>query len=424
MSAEEIQSLLFGILKVSVILFIAVYSYQVIYLFIPFLYRKKYEPETDVVNKRYAFLIAARNEAHVISELIQSIKSQNYPQELIDIFVVADNCTDDTAEQARNAGAIVFERENKIKVGKSYALEFLLEQIKKAYPPKHFDGYFVFDADNLLDENYVTAMNKTFNEGYHILTSYRNSKNYGKNWISAGYSLWFLKDSKFLNEPRMLLGKSTIVTGTGYLFSQDILDRTDGWKFHLLTEDVEFSTYHILHGETVGYCKDAVFYDEQPENFMQSWNQRARWIKGYFQVFRKYKKDLIGRLFTTGDFTYYDLMMLFIPAFVLTAVQIFANILLLGFSIVNDHQVEANIMLMINSVLISYVLLAVAGTLTTLSEWHKIYAPWHKKIFYIFTFPLFVYTYFPIACYAMVKNVEWTPIVHKHAVKLNDIVKN
>lgn len=423
MSAEEIQSLLFEVLKVSVILFIAVYSYQVAYLFIPFLCRKKVSADIAVANKRYAFLIAARNEAHVIGELIQSIRCQNYPQELIDIFVVADNCTDDTAVQARAAGAVVFERENKVQVGKSYALEFLLKQIKKS-SRKNFDGYFVFDADNLLDENYVTEMNKTFNEGYHILTSYRNSKNYGKNWISAGYALWFLKDSKFLNEPRMLLGKSTIVTGTGYLFSQEILDRTHGWKFHLLTEDVEFSTYHILQGETVGYCKDAVFYDEQPESFMQSWNQRARWIKGYFQVFRKYKKALLYRLFTTGDFTYYDMMMLFIPAFVLTAVQVAANILLLGFSIINNHEVEANVMLMLESVLISYVLLAVAGALTTISEWHKIYAPWQKKIGYIFTFPLFVYTYFPIACYALFKNVEWTPIVHKHAVKLHDIVKN
>lgn len=424
MGAEEIQSFLFAVLKISVALFIAIYFYQVVYLFIPFFVREKKVSGKKVIDHKYAFLIAARNEENVIGELIKSIQDQSYPKELLKIFVVADNCSDATAEAARKAGATVFERENKLLVGKSYALEFLLEQIKEAFPAERFDGYFVFDADNLLDKDYVAAMNITFNQGYQILTSYRNSKNYGKNWISAGYALWFLKDSKFLNEPRMLLGKSTIVTGTGYLFSQAILDKTNGWAFHLLTEDVEFSTYHILQGETIGYCRDAMFYDEQPEGFVQSWNQRARWIKGYFQVFLRYKGALIGRFLKTGDFTCYDLMMLFIPAFVLTAVQVAAGFLLLAFSVSSHSALTDNLLFMFESILISYILLTLAGALTTFCEWHKIYASWQKKILYIFTFPIFVYTYFPIACYALCKDVEWKPIVHKHAVKLNDIVKN
>jgi glycosyltransferase involved in cell wall biosynthesis len=111
---------------------------------------------------RFAVLIAARNEEAVISQLIESIQHQSYPSQLIKIFVAADNCTDNTAAAAREAGAVVWERFNRKKIGKGYALNFLLKQIEKTCPDKPFDGYFVFDADNLLDENYISEMNKTF----------------------------------------------------------------------------------------------------------------------------------------------------------------------------------------------------------------------------------------------------------------------
>ena len=138
---------------------------------------------------RFAVVTAAINEEQVIGNLIASIKKQNYPAELLDIFVVADNCTDQTAKVARSAGAVVYERTNPEKRGKGYALEFLFDKIQEDYGWDNYEGFFVFDADNLLDENFVVEMNAVFDHGYKIITSYRNSKNYDSNWISAGYSL-------------------------------------------------------------------------------------------------------------------------------------------------------------------------------------------------------------------------------------------
>ena len=77
----------------------------------------------------------------------------------------------------------------------------------------------------------------------------------------------------------MLLGSSCAVSGTGFLFSREVLEQCGGWKFYLLTEDIEFSVVNILRGEKIGYCKDAVVYDEQPESFRQSCRQRMRWAK-------------------------------------------------------------------------------------------------------------------------------------------------
>lgn len=164
---------------------------------------------------------------------------------------------------------MVYTRFNREKVGKGYALEQLLLHIEEDYP-KVYDGFFVFDADNVLDCRFVEEMNRTFSDGYEVVTSYRNSKNYGDNWISAGYALWFIRESRYLNNSRMLLGTSCAVSGTGFLFSRQVMESTNGWKFHLLTEDIEFSVHHILQGRKIGFCADAVLYDEQPVTFRQS----------------------------------------------------------------------------------------------------------------------------------------------------------
>ena len=96
-----------------------------------------------------------------------------------------------------------------------------MDRINKDYG-NVYDGYFVFDADNILEQDYIEKMNQCFNQGNQIITSYRNSKNYGANWISAGYGLWFLRESRYLNNAREIIHSSCAVSGTGFLFSKEI----------------------------------------------------------------------------------------------------------------------------------------------------------------------------------------------------------
>ena len=211
--------------------FFLCYSYQ--FFYIPVAWWKKDAPHREPVMHRIAVLIAARNEQAVIGNLIDSIKAQDYPADKVDIFVVADNCTDLTGTVSGAHGATVYFRNNKAQVGKGYALQYLLRCIEEDFAP--YDGYLVLDADNVLSPNYITEINKTFSDGYEIVTSYRNSKNYGDNWISAGYALWFLRESRYLNGARCRLGSSCAVGGTGFLFSHKILEKCGGWNFFLLT---------------------------------------------------------------------------------------------------------------------------------------------------------------------------------------------
>ena len=198
------------------------YIYQFYYVFV--VLTRKPPLQEAKANHKYAVMISARNESQVIGDLIHSIRVQNYPQELISIFVIADNCTDNTAEIARNAGATeVYERFNNEEVGKGYALNYGWHEIQKRDDAESFEAYFVFDADNVLDANYFREMNKVFDGGAEASTSYRNSKNYGSNWISAGYAIWFLREAKYLSQARLTLNTSCAISGTGFFIAAHVL---------------------------------------------------------------------------------------------------------------------------------------------------------------------------------------------------------
>ena len=403
------------------ILFTGFYSYQIVYVFVSLF--KKSNALHASSNHKYAVVIAARNESAVISQLIKSIKKQNYPAELVDIYVVADNCTDNTAEVARNAGARVFERFNRRYVGKGYALDYAFKNIMRS--SESYDGYFVFDADNLLDENYISEMNKVFDNGYKIVTSYRNSKNYDTNWLSAGYSLWFLREAKYLNNARMILNTGCAISGTGFMVSDEIIRKNNGWKHHLLTEDIEFSIDNALHGEKIGYCGNAVLYDEQPYLFEQSWNQRLRWAKGFYQVFAKYGGSLFKNMFLKGSFCCYDMLMTIMPALFLSLTSVTVNFAFFYFGFINIElyptlmrETSAAVLM---SILNSYAILFVMGLLTTITEWNNINSTPMKKIKYVFTFPIFIFTYVPISIVALFRKIEWKPITHNIAKTIEEL---
>ncbi len=399
-------------------LFFACYVYQFVYIPIAWLPRKKETLHAPM--HRFAVLIAARNEEAVIGKLIDSIKAQGYPGRLVKIFVAADNCTDATAEAARSHGAEVYERYDMTRRGKGYALDFLLREIKLRGHVR-FDGYIVLDADNVLDRDFILHMNETFSAGHDIVTCYRSSKNYGDNWISAGYALWFLRESRYLNSARARLGSSCGVSGTGFLFSQAVLDaQGGGWPFHLLTEDIEFTIDNVTRGMNVGYCPDAIAYDEQPISFRQSWAQRLRWSRGYLQVFKKYVRALISGIFS-GSFSCYDMAMSIMPAAVLTGLSIVVN---LGAALVNVlyyHEWGVLGVSALQTLVNLYLTLFIIGAITTATEWKSIHCEPAKKIFYVFTFPLFMLSYVPIVIHSLFVTPEWTHIDHTRTLDVQQI---
>ena len=401
------------------------YTYQLYYVLVVLTRRPK--ELTAKKNHKYAAVISARNESAVIGQLIHSIKVQNYPSELIDVFVIADNCTDNTAEVAREAGAIVFPRFNTEEVGKGYALDYGFSVIRSQYADRGYEAFFVFDADNVLDVNYFREMNKTFDNGAVASTSYRNSKNYDSNWISAGYAIWFLREAKFLNQARLTLNTSCAVSGTGFFISTKVIERAGGWKWHLLTEDIEFSTNAILAGERISYTPTAVLYDEQPITFRDSWNQRFRWAKGFYQVFWHYGARLAKGIATNpkgSRFACYDMLMTIAPGMLLTVVSVLFNAIIIALAAAGMMSTGVMVASSVSSIcfcLMNYVIfMFMFGVLTTFIEWDSIRSTTAKKIRYMFTFPLFMLTYVPIALVALVKKCNWKPIKHSINVDVKE----
>ncbi len=138
---------------IPIMLLSAVMIYFVVFGAVGLFKRKRYK-KTDKIN-RFGMIIPARNEEKVVAGLIESIKKNNYPQDMIQIFVIAHNCTDRTAEIAREHGATVYEYNNPNECTMGYAFKHLFSCIERDYGTQTFDGFFLFNADNLLDINYI-----------------------------------------------------------------------------------------------------------------------------------------------------------------------------------------------------------------------------------------------------------------------------
>lgn len=393
------------------------YFYQIVYLILPLL--KKPRPLEATALRRYAILIAARNEEAVLPHLLASIRAQDYPTELITTYVVADNCTDRTAEVARSGGARVFCRFNKTQIGKGYALNFLLGQIDGNEGLDRYDAFLIFDADNLLLPDYVRQINRVCSNGYDAFCGYRNSKNFGANWISQGYALWYLHDSCHLNQSRMLLGTTCAVNGTGFGFTRRLLERMGGWNFFTLTEDIEFSTWCATRGIRIGYCRDAMVFDEQPENFRQSWRQRTRWTQGGLQVSIRYAGDLLRGLLKGGPTAY--------ASFETATLSLWGygmGVICCGMTLLVTFLAERWLGLgkaILLGLAGTYGSMFVIGALTMLTERKRIRATFKEKIRSLFAFPLFMMTFVPIALSAPFRKFQWQPIAHTVAISAEEL---
>jgi cellulose synthase/poly-beta-1,6-N-acetylglucosamine synthase-like glycosyltransferase len=366
-------------------------------------------------------LIAARNEQAVLPYLLESLRGQDYPAERIHIYVVADNCTDDTARAAAEHGATVYSRFNRREVGKGYALNYLLERIKEEGSYDSYDAFLVFDADNLLKPDYVSAINRSFSDGFEAVTGYRNTKNFSDSWVSAGYGIWFMHDSVHLNQSRMLLGTTCAVSGTGFGFTRGLLERCGGWRFHTLTEDVEFDTWCATNGVRIGFCRDAMLYDEQPASFAVSWRQRTRWVQGGVQIAFRYTHTLLRSLFRGGATSWasYENISIGFWGFLFSGVIMAFSLLTAGM----ENGWTGVLLAALAALRGGFLGMFGMSFLTTVTQWKYIEATAGKKILYMFTFPLFMLSYVPIGICAIFCKFEWSPIAHTVAVPFSAIAR-
>lgn len=314
--------------NVTAVFQISVFAIMMYYFILGFagLYRKKEKKSYKPKNK-FAMIVAAHNEEVVIGKLIESMLNQDYPKELFDIFVIADNCDDNTAKVAREYGVYVYERFNKTEKGKGYALEWLFDKIFKMN--NKYDAVAIFDADNLVSKNWCKEINSKMEEGYKVVQGYIDSKNPNDSWIATSYSIAFWTQNRMFQLARANIGLSNQIGGTGFAVNTEVLKEL-GWGATCLTEDLEFTCKLILNGEKVGWAHDAIIYDEKPLTLKQSWVQRRRWMQGFTDVASRYffkliKKGLKTRKFFMLDCALYVIQPFFTLMIGISAVLSFAQ---------------------------------------------------------------------------------------------------
>ena len=403
--------------RLLVVLFFLCYAYQFAYIPIAWLRRPRvYGPGR---RNRFAFLIAARNEEAVIGQLLDSIRAQDYPADLFDIYVVADNCTDRTAEAAEAGGAQVYRRFDRTRIGKGYALHELLEWMRRTGELDRWDAFLIFDADNLLCPDYISKINRTCSDGFAAFHGYRNTKNFGDSWISSAYALWYLHDSVHLNAARMMLGTTCAVSGTGFGFTRALLDEMGGWNFFTLTEDIEFDNWCAASGVRIGFCREAMLYDEQAATFAQSWKQRIRWTQGGIQVSLLYASRLARGILRGGRTAW--------ASFEAATLSVFGYLLsgLSALSVFVTALAEGGVHGLLAALAVAfaggYFGLAAMGALTLATEWRKIAAPARKKLLSALTFPLFMMTFIPAGLCAIFCKRGWEPTRHTVAVGIGSL---
>ena len=378
----------------------------------------RFKEKTIIKNKKHKFMliVPAHNEANVVGNLIESLNSLDYPKELYDVYLIADNCTDDTAEIGKKLNAKVYERFDEERKTKGFALQWFLA--KKIEENADYDAFCVFDADNVVDKNFLNAMNKKLCQGEEVVQGYRDIKNPTDSWISAGYAIFYWMMNRFYHLARYNLGLSPLINGTGFMVDFNLIKPT-GWDTITLTEDIEFSLKNIAQGRKLGWATDAVVYDEQPTEFMQSWSQRSRWSVGHLQCLKYYTKDL-----AEGVLEYRTLMNFDGLLYILGLPMMLMSFLLIGVNtamyLIGGMTTGVLIFNYFKYILVTLFVPILTAIFVLIIEKRPIRPMLKGLILY----PVFMGSWIVINIKCMIKpNTKWEKIEHEKDVKIEEIKK-
>ena len=365
---------------------------------------------------KFAIIVPSRNEEKVIGGLIKSLQKQRYPDKLYEVYVVPNNCTDDTAGAAKKAGANVIECTVPVKV-KADVLQFVFKKFKSR---DDIDAYVIFDADNLVHPNFLARMNDALCEGVQVAQCFRDAKNMGDNWLTGSYTLFYFIQNFFFNRARMNFSGSAAINGTGFMIKKEVV--ANGFNTKTLTEDSEFTGQCALRGIQVAFVEEAITYDEHPQNFWASWKQRKRWTSGCISCLQIYGKDLLKTFFKTGNIACFDMVMMYLCPIVMV-LGFFLSIVLIVFHITGVELFDFFSYLYAMGIL--FFVLSYLATVSMNIFVVKYNKKSIKNVFSgIILFALFLATWIPINIICIFKKTEkWEEIKHDRSdVDLDELI--
>lgn len=407
-----------------VLIFIA--SYLLIKEYIVALKGSKVTLKRIYDNPSLAVLIPARDESKVISNLIDSIEKQTFKIDSKDIYIIVESKKDKTVDIAKERNINIIYRKNLTnRRRKGYALDDAIKEILRK--KKHYDAYFIFDADNVLDRNYFKEMVKSYKKGYDIGIGYRNTKNGNSSIFSACSSLTFSMINTFSNNYKMKHNLTLTVSGTGFYIKGKILEELGGYPFNSLTEDYEFTLYATLNDLTSTYNMKAKYFDEQPTDYNTTIKQRTRWVKGYFDSRRKYYPLLKNKAVRKdNNYPSVYITLVGVKPYVLLVISVILYLANLTYRIISNSIVKVEVYTLLLQflviVLAIYIVLLIFTGILLIKEKDNLRLNRKMKIKSLFFNPLFLASY--VKClYLALKNKDlaWEKI--EHTVNMEKEVK-
>ena len=370
-------------------------------------------PTTAAPKTRFAVIIPARNEEAVIGNLIESLLKQNYPAELFDVYAAINNCTDKTALRASQAGAKVFSCYGEVRC-KGDALNQSLEYLMSVDP--QYDVFCVFDADNLVDSNFLLEMNSAFVNGAKVAKGRNEAKNPYDSWISGCYAIYFRMSNFLYNSARSNLGLSARLVGTGFAIHRNVLIQLGGWHTHTLTEDAEFAAICAEHGIKVAWVPKALAYDEEPNELGVSLRQRKRWCSGMVEVARAKLPDVCRSMRKKHKGLKFDSIMFQLNSFI-QAIAFIPMLINLGIAIL-PHITPDEIILIFAQLMLAY-----AGGVALAAAIALISGDWDARIAKsVFTYPIFLATWLPLQLLAIIHTTQkWEEIRHNRGISIQEL---
>ena len=402
---------------------------QVLYVLFAWI-KKKTFPKSDKKAK-IAYLIPAFNEESVIYNTVKEcLDKQDYPKELFDVFVVANNCTDKTAELAEKAGAKVLILNDPDPTHRMalYPLKYGVDYILKT---NNYDMIIHLDADNHLNSEYSSLMNDAYQTGIDFARPYEGSLNATQNFYTKACTLFYSFDSRYGSRVRERLNIAAHINGSGAMMSTRMLNKCGGYDAKTISDDAEFNFNRMLEGYKGHYIEDAVVYEDAPSSFKDTVNRNKRIFNGGVKLLKDKLVKMLGKFFVTGRISYIEMFMSYIFIFITVVVCTwlpayyiyhFVYLALIGNGVITTTMMNVsyyaslmwNTLIVGGSILVALFLLfgVLQGFILVFSDYKKMGAKSPKEMISgAILFPAFLAVYVVTLCYgAFAKKGGWDKI--------------
>ncbi len=342
--------------------------------------KKRYPART-----RFGIIIPAHNESDLIGHTLAQAQAVDYPRDLYEVIVIADNCVDDTEEIARSYGVTCWRRRDIDNRGKGNVLHWVFPRLLEY---GDHGAYLIIDADTHMDADFLSVVNSHFCGGAKVVQGYSQVRHPERSPMESLAFLGFALNRNLRYRGRSRLGWTTNLMGTGMCFLREVIAQ-HGWNTTSMVEDIEYEMFLHLNDIRVSFATDAKISVELHKSVQQSKGQRTRWDIGKFEVRNRFLPKLLKDFFRKKDLSYLDSSMeLILPPFSLFCVIVLiCCTLFFGFED-EGWRINFYIWLAIFFCLVSYILVGLATVKTNVKVYRSLlYAPffivWRSWIIFL-----------------------------------------